>query len=404
MSAKLPTFLALLFSLTCNSGSVATAQPLTLRFQKATTPPGAKEPKGDDVEKKKYRGSLSGIAVAAGGQVMFLGGDETVGAEPTLERLTRQSDGSYGEHQPVLVSGFIALPDATDDEGRKGEIDIEALAVADGYLWFVGSHSYNRKQPKRKPEEALGKLGTVEEGKNRFFLGRIPVTDMCELVKVADTHTAGKLVGGGPDWNLLQELAQDTHLGPFLVPFDSDGKKVRLPSKDNGFDIEGLAVTGNRVLLGLRGPVLRGWACVLEINVQDKGGEGDFELAAPAGAPRYRKHFLDLGGLGIRDLLADGADLHILCGPTMALDGPARLVLWKGAFKTMETGDTATPAKQLVTLKDLVVGTGDDHPEGIALLPETGSGAKKMIIVFDSPANSRLLGETNVNADVLSLP
>ena len=54
---------------------------------------------------------------------------------------------------------------------------------------------------------------------------------------------------------LIEALAEDEHLGPFL--------QMGLPSKDNGFDIEGLAVQGNQVFLGLRGPVLRGWAIIL---------------------------------------------------------------------------------------------------------------------------------------------
>ena len=40
-----------------------------------------------------------------------------------------------------------------------------------------------------------------------------------------------------------------------------------LPGKDNGLDVEGIAVAGPRVYLGLRGPVLRGWATIVEIAV-----------------------------------------------------------------------------------------------------------------------------------------
>ena len=40
---------------------------------------------------------------------------------------------------------------------------------------------------------------------------------------------------------------------------------------------------------------------------------------------RYRKHFLYLDGLGIRELARDGKDLLILAGPTMALDGTMRM-------------------------------------------------------------------------------
>ncbi len=56
--------------------------------------------------------------------------------------------------------------------------------------------------------------------------------------------------------DLRDLLEDDEHLAPFLA----------IPGKDNGLDVEGIAVRGDRVLLGLRGPVLRGWALVLELR------------------------------------------------------------------------------------------------------------------------------------------
>ncbi len=47
--------------------------------------------------------------------------------------------------------------------------------------------------------------------------------------------------------------------------------RVPIPGKDNGFDIEGLAVREDRLLLGLRGPVLRGHAFVLELSLEQDG-------------------------------------------------------------------------------------------------------------------------------------
>ena len=69
---------------------------------------------------------------------------------------------------------------------------------------------------------------------------------------------AARLAGGRKNDALTRALRDDPHLGPFLS----------IPSKDNGFDIEGLAAAPNgRLFLGLRGPVLDGWACILEIHV-----------------------------------------------------------------------------------------------------------------------------------------
>src|SRR4030095_377034 len=91
-------------------------------------------------------------------------------------------------------------------------------------------------------------------------------------------------------------------------------------SKDNGLDVEGLAVHGDTLYIGLRGPVLRGWACVLEVlPTTDDRDPTRLRVAAFSDGARYRKHLLDLGGLGVRDLCPDGDDLLVLAGPSMAL-------------------------------------------------------------------------------------
>jgi len=73
-------------------------------------------------------------------------------------------------------------------------------------------------------------------------------------------------------------------------------------ASDESNSVEGLAVRGNRAFLGLRGPVLGGWAVVIEILLEDIA-PGFIRLAAIDDDGRqYRKHFLDLRGLGLRDL------------------------------------------------------------------------------------------------------
>ena len=39
----------------------------------------------------------------------------------------------------------------------------------------------------------------------------------------------------------------------------------------------------------------------------------------------YKKHFLDLNGMGIRELCLHGKDLIILAGPTMSLEGAMQI-------------------------------------------------------------------------------
>ena len=65
---------------------------------------------------------------------------------------------------------------------------------------------------------------------------------------------------GKKEGELAKTVKRDVHLGPFR----------KIPSKENGFDVEGIAAHGSRLLLGLRGPVLRGIAIVLELAVESK--------------------------------------------------------------------------------------------------------------------------------------
>ena len=160
-----------------------------------------------------------------------------------------------------------------------------------------------------------------------------------------------KMKAGGDA--LDKALRDDVHIARFM----------RVPAKENGFDIEGVAARGDRVFLGLRGPVLRGWALLLELQVKEpKRGRLKLRKVGDDGA-RYLKHFLDLGGLGIRELAFDGDALLILAGPTMDLDGPVVLYRWPGA---LDAGEQAVvPADRLESVLHLPYGRGEHHAEGI---------------------------------------
>jgi hypothetical protein len=187
---------------------------------------------------------------------------------------------------------------------------------------------------------------------------------------------------------------------------NSRGKPVSIPGKDNGFDIEGIVVRpgaggASRVFLGLRGPVLRGWATILELSPIE--GEKPSQLVLgpidSGGKALYRKHLLHLEGLGIRDMRADGDDLLILGGPTMTLDGHVGLYRWRDALLP-GSGDTLTELApgRLEHVLAMPYGRGDDRPEGFLRLP---SG--ELLVVYDNPAEARLRGEHGVLADVIAL-
>jgi hypothetical protein len=185
------------------------------------------------------------------------------------------------------------------------------------------------------------------------------------------------ILGRRPDSRLTRTLKGDPHLGSFCST----------PGKDNGLDIEGLAVVGDRLLLGLRGPVLRGWAVVLEVTVEGAGGRGREEAEDLQLASRYRKHFLELDGLGVRELCVDGDDLLVLAGPTMNLDGPVRVYRWTAGARGGGTGLVRRDALGVVC--DLPYGEGEDHAEGFARFGSAASETPAMLVVFDSPSGAR---------------
>ena len=348
------------------------------------------------------RSDLSGVAAA--GRCLWVANDELA----TVERLSRQDDGSYAGHEIVHLAEVFDLP-----EGAEGEMDIEGLDIADGYLWVVGSHSLTREKPKpgeHEPAEALARLTEVEHHPNRHFLGRIPLVESApgtfdlrpeaEGSERGTTRRSGCLKMKAKGDALDSQLRGDVHIARFMG----------VPAKENGFDVEGIAARGDRVFLGLRGPVLRGWALLLELQVKEtRRGRLKLRKVGSDGA-RYVKHFLDLAGLGMRELAFDGDALLILAGPTMDLDGPVVLYRWPGALAA--SGQTVVPAGQLERVLNLPYGRGVDHAEGICWLPSDGAApghaapgdaAKELLVVYDSPVDDRLHDGTAIDADVFRL-
>jgi hypothetical protein len=170
-----------------------------------------------------------------------------------------------------------------------------------------------------------------------------------------------------------------------------------IPSKDNGFDVEGLAVSGDRVFLGLRGPVLRGWSMVIELRVS-LGADGMLKLEKMGGSNRrYLKHFLQLDGLGVRDLVIQGSDLLVLAGPSMDLDGPVYICRWTNGMN--QAADSMTFRKDLTRVVTVPFGVTKDHAEGLTLVTET---PLSVLVCYDSPDAARIHG-SGVRADIFAV-
>lgn len=323
-------------------------------------------------------------------QHLWLGSDETT----SLERLSQIDEHTFSNHKTFALAEIIELPASPEEE-----IDIEGLTYADYYLWLVGSHSTKRKRPKpdKKDKKNIKRLATVESEANRYILARIPLVDgelfqSCDHPKHHNQKlTAAKLQLTEKGNILMDALESDSHLSPFILS--------RIPSKDNGFDIEGIAICGEKIYLGLRGPVLRGWAIILEIEVKINSDNSLGLKEIGASGQLYKKHFLNLGGLGIRDLTFDGQDLLILAGPTMDLDGPVKLFRIKNGLNLPEDSLVWEPEVVL----SIPHGEGKHHAEGMTPFAPIAQHPS-VLMVYDSPDETTLLdGRTGVIADVFSL-
>lgn len=333
---------------------------------------------------------LSAAALSPDGS-LWLGSDEFL----TVERLSPLEPCVFGEHKAFPVGEYLDLFDAQD------EIDIEGMDCSAGYLWLTGSHSSKRKQPKgKKAAKDLKRLTSVVHEANRYILGRIPVIQG-ELFRSYDhperpgERTSAACLEKTADANaLIEALRDDPHLGPFL--------SIPLPSKENGFDIEGLAVRGDTLFLGFRGPVLRGWAVILEIAVEEREpGVLVLKAIGPDGQC-YKKHFVNLDGLGVRELCLRGDDLIILAGPTMDLPGNMRLFLLKDALDLPGDSVTAQDKGRLELLFHLDYGQAMGNAEGLALYPCLGQ-PDGLLVVYDAPQDRRKPDAHSIYMDVFRL-
>lgn len=332
---------------------------------------------------------LSAIATTPDGN-LWLGSDEL----NTIERLTLVEPTVYGNHQSFAVGKYLPLR-------GEDEIDVEGMDYANGYLWFTGSHSPKRKQPKGKnSDKDIERLAEVSIELNRYLIARIPVQDgelvkSCPHPKKSDRTLTAACLQTTENGNLLMEaLKRDRHLGAYLAN--------ALPSKENGFDIEGLAIRHHRLFLGLRGPVLRGWAVILEVEMEESDPET--LTLKPIGKDKqlYKKHFLELNGLGIREIVFCGDDLIILAGPTMELEGEMRLFRLKHLLKQEGDSLTSQASGNLRVLFDLPFTIGHDHAEGLAIA-RCFNQVDGLMVVYDSPNPVRAIQPDAILADIFQL-
>jgi hypothetical protein len=234
-------------------------------------------------------------------------------------QILKNNNGNYAAKK----NGVVHLTD------NNAELDLEGLAWQPPYLYAIGSHSRKRKKidMNASDKQNINRLRVIIHEPSRHQLFQIELDNQAAVKQIRVT-------------TLDKWIAQE----PILTPFSA------LPSKENGIDIEGIAVDGDKLYVGFRGPVLRGnLTPILQLKLDSR----TFSLAKP------QLKLLNLGGLGIRDMAANQGQLLILAGPVNETPYLFQLFRWHGQ-------QALTPLTPVQTLK------GDwltDKPEAIALDP-----------------------------------
>ena len=290
---------------------------------------------------KKESVNISGLD--GGGDLLLVVSDE--GGEV---RVLRRGGARYYKVSP---SDMIYLK-------AGGEVDIEAVAWGDKYAYVIGSHSRKRKKVEsdKTAVENLEYLYTTGIEPTRENLYRLELDDEG---KVQSTRQV----------TLRDIFANDQLLRPFQV----------IPSKENGIDIEGLAIdTEERLYVGFRGPVLRGNyvpVMVLEVNAKFKQKGLSYEL-----------RFVNLDGRGIRGLESVSDGFLVLAGPVGDGSASYGLYFWDG--ENCIGGEDVTDAlDHIEALCEIPIPAGA-KAEGIHLVEES-SNQYRFLIVYDGLPKGR---------------
>jgi Protein of unknown function (DUF3616). len=253
-------------------------------------------------------------------------------------------EGTQIQILPKSGKGYVATNTGVIDLNQTQQIikefDLEAMAWQKPYLYVIGSHSKKRKKlkPNSSVKKNMERITPVIDEPDRRVLFRVELSETLKPLHIDKI-------------SLLNEIQNNPVLSPFLA----------IPSKENGIDIEGLAVREHngktQLFVGFRGPVLRGnLTPILKLTLSAKR----FEVK------KSKLLLVNLGGFGIRDMQATESGFLLLSGPVNTVPNRFSLYDWDG-----KTQLSPMPQKQVLPNQK-----NDGNPEAIATenLPGWGQG------------------------------
>jgi hypothetical protein len=317
--------------------------------------------------------NISAVTMNDDGSLLVVGADEA----SHIQILKRSGESKF----TLIKDGNFAL--ASDET----ELDIEGIARDKDYTWVIGSHSMGRKSmlslDKLKQKQSSG--DKLSENYNRERIATVAVEPTREWLYRLEIDNNGSVRRDSIRRGSMRDIFANH---PVL------GRFQNIPSKENGVDIEGLAVIPGgdsekiRLFAGLRGPLLRGpLAVVLEVAAKDG--------SADDGRPILRikleeTHYLALGGRGVRGMsgMKNAKDGYlILAGPVGGEPTSYMLYHWNGEDSVPEinTPDAIHNVTELCRIPPPEAEPGA-KAEGVHFLLEE-EGIVKFVIVYDSAVN-----------------
>ncbi len=288
-------------------------------------------------------------AVAQSGSFLVIGSDEAVGADENKNyiQLLQKTNNGYAVHSNIL------LLQGDDDKGT--ELDIEGIATAGNDIYVIGAHCRKRKKVKdtrtQKKNRKKFHASKIEPEANRHWLYRVTIDKQGNALEKQRIS-----------------LKDITSKDPVLHPFS------HIPSKENGIDIEGIAIKDGWLYAGFRGPVLReNYVPVMKFKFDDPANNNELL-------------YVQLGGRGIRDITTVSDGFLLLAGSVGDGEESYQLYHWDGKdvipgndLQEGELGSQRLLGEILPPQQGKII----EKVEGIAVLQEKETGYQ-LVIAYDS--------------------
>ncbi|GJL66083.1 MAG: hypothetical protein NPIRA05_10540 [Nitrospirales bacterium] len=281
---------------------------------------------------------ISAIAATNEGRFLITGSDEG-----TEIQIIEVSDREYHARDTITLR----------DRDKK-EIDIEGITRHGNtnIFYAVGSHSLRRKNIFRKKdqEETYRKIKkrfeveSPDREKNREHLIRFEL----------DPHDGTLVPHSIVDISLRDILDQHSVLKHFS----------RIPSKENGIDIEGIASDGENVYLGFRGPVLRHGLTPVVVFPRKQ------VVTPPQKITHTDVRYVKLDGRGIRDITRVEGGFLVIAGPVGNAPVSYNLYFWNGHDCLPGKRASEDPPRGEVVMLGTIPTPGNSKAEAILLLNE----------------------------------